>query len=186
MWPKLGLDTNLCLRSRFCTHVSSVFSTSSEPAGHFLQAAFPKHCLSSAEWTMQRARTDVHAWAWLHPFQASGSSSNGRHCCHHLQAIGSGLETSFQGNLSNQRRFRTHGWTGPLSCPLWPGAPQSFGEPDRACGWRRRVRTQGHRAFQGLVQVSSSPAKWPHVTHAWCPPSSLRRRDGVLPEKGES
>lgn len=45
------------------------------------------------------------------------------------------------------------------------------------------MRTQGHRAFQDLVQVSSSPAKWLHVIHTWCPPSSLQRRDSVLPEK---
>lgn len=72
---------------------------------------------------------------------------------------------------------------GLLSCPLWPDAPQSFGDPGRVCEWRRRMRTQGHRAFQDLVQVSSSPAKWLHVIHTWCPPSSLQSRDSVLPEK---
>lgn len=36
---------------------------------------------------------------------------------------------SFRGMYRTKEIFRTHGWTGPLSCPLRPGAPQSSGEP---------------------------------------------------------
>lgn len=39
---------------------------------------------------------------------------------------------SFRGIYRTKEIFRTHGWTGLLSCPLRPGAPQSSGEPGGA------------------------------------------------------